>query len=105
MMRFIFKQLSLLTTFIILSNPALAEPLQKTTSTSEAISIPLANKNRATNIQMPVRGDTKESVEYEFGSPTAKHPPRGTPPISRWDYPSFSVYFESNSVIHSALKN
>ncbi len=104
-MRFIFKQLSLLTAYLMLTNTALAVPLQETISTSEVISIPLANKNRATNIQMPVRGDTKESVEYEFGPPTAKQIPRGTPPISRWDYPSFAVYFESNSVIHSALKN
>ncbi|MEH6344396.1 MAG: hypothetical protein V7785_04875 [Bermanella sp.] len=104
-MRFIFKQLGLLTAYLMLTNTVLAEPLQETVSTYEAISIPLANKNRATNIQMPVRGDTIESVEFEFGPPISKQNPKGSPPISRWDYPSFAVYFESNSVIHSALKN
>lgn len=104
-MRFIFKQLGFLTAYLMLSNAALAEPLQETVPTYETISIPLVNKNRATNIQMPVRGDTKESVEFEFGPPISKQAPKGSPPISRWDYPSFAVYFESNSVIHSAIRN
>ena len=27
------------------------------------------------------------------------------PPITRWDYPSFSVYFEHDKVIHAVAKH
>jgi hypothetical protein len=29
----------------------------------------------------------------------------GKPPISRWEYPGFIVYFESDHVIHSVVAN
>jgi len=31
----------------------------------------------------------------------ARHPTVGKPPITRWDYPSFSVFFEHDRVIHA----
>ena len=38
-----------------------------------------------------------------FGLADEEHPAVGHPPITRWDYRSFSVYFEYDHVINSVL--
>jgi hypothetical protein len=40
-------------------------------------------------------------VEKHFGAPAEKHPTVGQPPITRWDYAGFSVFFEHDRVIHA----
>lgn len=49
----------------------------------------------------PTRGTTMERVASRFGEPTSRHAAVGDPPITRWDYPGYSVYFEHNLVLHS----
>ncbi len=49
----------------------------------------------------PTRGMTMDRVEAKFGKPVSKHAAVGNPPITRWDYPDFSVYFEYKYVIHA----
>ena len=51
----------------------------------------------------PPRGMTMSEVATKFGSPASKVPAVGTPPISRWEYPGFVVYFEGDHVIHSVV--
>ena len=51
--------------------------------------------------QRPTRGTSMQNVEATFGPPTSQHVAIGEPPITRWDYPGFSVYFEHQFVIHS----
>ena len=43
------------------------------------------------------------AVLNEFGLPQSKSAPVGEPPISIWRYPDYTVYFESETVIHSVL--
>ncbi len=52
----------------------------------------------------PTRGMTQESVEQKFGMPVSRHAPVGDPPISRWDYRDFVVFFEYDRVIHAVVK-
>ena len=52
----------------------------------------------------PQRGSTQSQVEAKWGSPTTKVAAVGEPPISRWEYPNFTVYFEHDRVIHAVLK-
>jgi hypothetical protein len=52
----------------------------------------------------PTRGMTQASVERDFGTPTSKQAAVGDPPISRWDYAGFVVFFEHDRVIHSVTK-
>ncbi|MEE4161233.1 MAG: hypothetical protein V2I25_01920 [Woeseiaceae bacterium] len=52
----------------------------------------------------PVRGMTEQSVEARFGEPSSRVAPVGEPPIARWEYPGFIVYFEYDRVIHSVTK-
>ncbi len=49
----------------------------------------------------PRRGMTKAMVEKRFGKPAKKNPAIGKPPISSWEYPGYTVYFEGNHVIHT----
>jgi hypothetical protein len=51
----------------------------------------------------PARGMSMERVESAFGAPTNRHAAIGEPPITRWDYPGFAVYFEYQHVIHSVV--
>lgn len=49
----------------------------------------------------PTRGMTQASVQSRFGAPEARRAAVGEPPISRWDYSGFIVYFEYDRVIHA----
>jgi len=53
--------------------------------------------------ERPSRGSTMESVRAKFGAPSQESPAVGNPPISRWDYPGYSVFFESDKVLHTVV--
>ena len=52
----------------------------------------------------PSRGMTQAKVESKYGSPTSVNAPVGEPPITRWEYADFVVFFEFNMVIHAVAK-
>jgi hypothetical protein len=52
----------------------------------------------------PARGMTAAIVESRFGAPEAKVAPVGDPPIPRWEYQNFVVFFEYDRVIHAVVK-
>jgi hypothetical protein len=56
---------------------------------------------RESAVATPGRGLTMAQVEKKFGAPAERHAAVGKPPITRWDYPGFSVFFEHQWVIHS----
>lgn len=56
---------------------------------------------REAAVTTPARGLTMRSVEERFGAPSQRHPTVGDPPITRWDYAGFSVFFEHDRVIHA----
>lgn len=49
----------------------------------------------------PSRGMSMAQVEARFGVPTERYAAVGQPPITRWVYPGFVVYFEHSHVVHS----
>jgi hypothetical protein len=51
----------------------------------------------------PNRGASMAQVETRFGAPTVRHAAVGDPPITRWDYPQFSVFFEHDKVLHAVI--
>jgi hypothetical protein len=73
------------------ATPALAETLNTDTG------------NPAAAADSPHRGSTMATVESRYGAPTNRHAAVGNPPITRWDYPQFSVYFENDRVLHSVI--
>lgn len=52
----------------------------------------------------PPRGMTMDRVRDRFGTPAEQRPPVGDPPITRWEYDRFVVYFEYQYVLHSVVK-
>ncbi len=54
---------------------------------------------RESNIQRPARGMAMGAVEKQFGAPQDRHAAVGKPPITRWDYAGFAVFFEGERVI------
>jgi hypothetical protein len=51
------------------------------------------------SVNRPKRGITMSQVEARFGAPVTRHPTVGKPPITRWDYAGFAVFFENDRVI------
>ena len=71
---------------------------------AEIIHIPIgqqAPENK--NLPRPVRGMNQDSVLAAYGEPSSISAAVGEPPISKWIYEDFTVYFESSVVIHSVL--
>jgi len=62
-------------------------------------SISSAPPNNAAGVPRPHRGSSMNIVKGQYGEPTAAKPAVGDPPITRWVYPTFTVYFESEHVI------
>jgi len=54
-------------------------------------------------MDLPKNGMTKDQVEQRFGAPADRKSAVGDPPISRWDYDNYSVYFERDLVLFSVL--
>ena len=74
---------------------------QNDRSTGDRLIIDNVNQPEATAGVRPNRGMSMDTVESRWGAPAAKHGAVGDPPISRWEYAEFIVYFEYGSVIHS----
>jgi len=58
---------------------------------------------RESSVARPARGSTMTTVERKFGAPLNRHPTVGAPPITRWDYAGFSVFFERDRVIDAVV--
>ncbi|MEA3150555.1 MAG: hypothetical protein QOD56_1494 [Gammaproteobacteria bacterium] len=74
-------------------------------SWAETIAVDNRIAVKESDVATPARGMTMDEVATKFGSPVSKVPAVGSPPISRWDYPGFVVYFEHEHVIHSVVAN
>ena len=55
------------------------------------------------SVQLPGRGMSMESVQNKFGNAPEIFDAVGTPPITKWVYKDFTVYFESEYVIHAVV--
>ena len=59
---------------------------------------------QADSMQLPANGMNKSEVRSAYGDPGTTHAPVGNPPITRWDYANWSVYFEYDLVLFTVLK-
>jgi len=59
---------------------------------------------RQPEVPTPTRGMSMRGVEERFGAPETRAAAVGQPPITRWDYPGFSVYFERDRVLHTVVR-
>lgn len=72
--------------------------------TASADTLEMSASSAAMNDGRPTRGMTQASVESKYGSPSSVKAPVGEPPITRWEYSDFVVFFEYDKVIHAVLK-
>ncbi|WP_374604586.1 hypothetical protein [Arenimonas sp.] len=77
--------------------------LQATTASADIL---LVERVQVESAALPARGQSMAQIEAAYGVPQRKHAPvagpnsrKYNPPITRWDYPAFSVYFEYNHVV------
>ncbi len=82
---------------IIISAPvAVADVLLIDTIAQEPV-----NSNEG--VPRPAKGMSMSSVKERYGEPMNELPWIGDPPISRWVYDQYTVYFEHDRVIHSVM--
>lgn len=75
-------------------------------ASAEVIQVPIASQaSDLQSVDRPERGLTKAAVIADFGEAITVGPAVGEPPISRWEYEDFFVYFEYEHVIHTVLKH
>ena len=53
---------------------------------------------------VPKHGQTMQQVETQFGQPLTRRAAVGEPPITRWEYDDYVVYFEHNLVLNTVFK-
>ena len=64
----------------------------------------VGNASQFEHAGKPSRGMTQARVEADYGQPQARRDAVGEPPISRWEYAEFVVFFEYDKVIHAVTK-
>jgi hypothetical protein len=80
---------------------ALTLALAATPLTAETLLVDDQVQLKPATVELPARGSSMKTVETRFGAPSARHTAVGKPPITRWDYQGFSVYFEHDHVVHA----
>jgi hypothetical protein len=59
---------------------------------------------QADRMTLPTNGMSMDEVRTRFGEPSQEEGAVGDPPITRWDYEQWSVYFEHRLVLFTVLK-
>ena len=73
------------------------------TSTAVADVLLIENVERAKTMQLPGNGLSQQQVTQRWGEPIQQYTAVGEPPITRWRYADYSVYFEYDRVISAVL--
>lgn len=68
---------------------------------ADTLTIPLGQQAAEQQVSLPKRGTSTSQVQRQHGEPATRHAAVGEPPITRWDYANFSVYFEYDHVIQA----
>lgn len=82
---------------ILLTGPAAADVLL------------MENIESSSAVDTPRSGMNMDSVRAKYGNPVQEYPTVSTsggplqPPITRWDYTGYSVFFENDVVVHSVV--
>lgn len=72
---------------------------------ADVLKIPVGQQGGELSRDLPQRGQSQASVLRRHGEPARRHASVGQPPITRWDYPGFTVYFEYSHVINSVRQH
>lgn len=67
---------------------------------ADNMALPVSEQGQQ-GIETPRNGQNKAKVESAFGQPLQRIAAVGEPPISKWVYQDFTVYFENDIVLHA----
>ncbi len=70
---------------------------------ADELRIPIGSQGRIEASRLPPHGMSMERVRAGWGEPELAHDPVGQPPITRWDYHDFTVYFEYRHVVRAVV--
>ena len=70
---------------------------------ADVLKMPGGEPQVITKSTVPARGMTQNEVLQRYGEPSSRKAAVGQPPISRWNYPGYSVFFEYNIVLHTVI--
>lgn len=75
---------------------------------AQADTLLIDRTRQAATVELPRRGMLMDQVLAQFGEPQSRVAPVGGdrpqhPPITRWVYPEFTVYFEHSHVVNAVL--
>lgn len=70
---------------------------------ADNVAIPVGQQGADSSIERPKSGLSMDQVSKRFGLPNEQKPAVGNPPITRWVYDAYTVYFENDRVIHSVM--
>lgn len=88
-------------TFVVILSLAFTAPA---VARADTLLIEGLEKAQPTMAERPARGMTMDRVSAAWGAPVSKGAAVGQPPITRWEYPDFVVFFEYDHVIHAVAK-
>ena len=74
-----------------------------TTGSLSADVLLIEEVRQADRMELPTNGMKQTEVRDRFGAPVKTAAPVGDPPITRWDYNGWSVYFEYDLVLFTVL--
>ncbi len=74
-----------------------------TVSSTNADVLMIERLQSSQGLDLPTKGTTMSQVKSKYGEPSLTKEPIGNPPITRWKYENFSVYFENKHVIHAVI--
>jgi hypothetical protein len=74
-------------------------------TTALAFAVALVLPLSAPAADLPTHGMSKAQVRAQFGAPEQIKAAVGQPPISRWLYDDFTVYFENDTALHSVMEH
>ncbi len=91
-----------MTPFRVLLIPlALACAVISMPATADSLLVQRVERAKASSL--PRAGAAMVDVEAQYGAPTEKRDAVGQPPIARWIYPAFTVYFEYDKVVNAVV--
>ncbi len=62
-----------------------------------------AAPNSPDGLPRPTRSMKMTTVKEKYGEPLQEHSQVGEPPITRWDYDGYSVFFEYDQVLTTVV--
>ena len=88
-MRTTLSLISIVAFAVVASGPALGQETKDDSDSMQEM------------MSVPTNPMTMDKVRSAYGSPQLERPAVGEPPITRWEYDGYTVYFEHQLVITS----